>query len=185
MPATRQEWPKAALEIFGELPPEVREFYDVVVKWPTSKIVVDNNQDCLVFPPERRAVWNSIERKFEIPDPNLISLVVENQGVWSVWTSTSPSEKGKLFTDADPSFEPCDFPMKTSLEVFLVTFGLHELIMNGESCEVEDKFQEATLIFSGGYNADHKMDFHYHPEGYLWFSCYDSKPFWCAKRRRQ
>ena len=176
------EWPDSALEIFGKLPAVVREFYDVINRWPSSQILVDNNQDSLVCPPSRRTIWNPLEKSFEIPNADLVSLVSENQGVWNVWTSTGANEHGALFTDADPDFEPCHYPMKTSLEVFLVTFGLHELVMNGMQCEDAGKFKESDAIFFGRYHADHEMVFHYHPDGLLWFSCYDTEPFWGCKK---
>lgn len=179
-------WSGAEREPFDSLPWQVQRFYQVVQRWPSSKIVEENNQDSLMFPPRYQAPWNPRTRSNEAPDSSRIELVMENQGNWVVWLSREPEREGRLCTDFDRDFEEGVFPMEVPPDEFLVTFGFHELVINADSYETlpSKLYQESQTIFRGRYHADLPIQVRYHSSGFLWL-VYDGDeaPFWGARRK--
>lgn len=186
--APREEplpWSGEEKELFDSLPWQVRRFYEVVHRWPTSKIVEKNNQDALMFPPGYQMNWNPDTRAYDVPDPKRIELVSENQGNWVVWLSRESKTEGRLCTDFDRNFEEGVFPMEVPIDEFLVTFGFHELVINGGFYEEYDPelYSESQTIFSGCYHADVPIRVLYHPSRLVWLVYgEDEAPFWCARQ---
>ena len=178
-------WDADEWEFARDLPPHVREFYDVVQRWPGSKIVVDNNQDHLHFPPQPKREWNRAERAFTAPDPHLITIASENQDNWQIWFSNPEADRFDLYINADLDMQTFDaLPMTTPIEEFLVTIGMHELIVNGEHVVDPDTtvMTESRQVFTGHYAADSPLRVMWHPDGFLWFE-QDSgteKFVWCS-----
>ena len=177
----KTQWDDSAVAVFSNLPEALLEFHNVIDRWPQSKIVIDNNQEHIYRPPTPRKIWSLEKKTFEVIEDHF-SIVCENQGNWEVWLSTRKGDEGILFTDYDLNFKRSDLMMETPIDEFLVTFGLHELIVNNcipDSYEV-DKFADAILIFCGRYNADVQIRFYYHEDGLLWFSYGEDSPDWVA-----
>lgn len=169
-------WPEEALEILSQLPPEVREFHEVLYRWPQAGLSVLDPRD-----PEHCSHHLEFPKWIHQDEENgsYSPLVCENQYCFTVWVNLGT---GTLFTDAHPTVEgQGNYHMSAPVDEYLVTFGLMELCYRSKNQPHPNAIPSVdwtagTRIFAGRMYADYRVQFSHHESGQFGFSFYNDEP---------
>jgi len=175
------------MKLFGQLPDEVQEFYQIIHRWPDAGIQAEE-QDRLFCPPHKFAYWDEAKQAMlEDEESDRVALVVENQALFVISMSIAEKNFGTLYTNADESYDPLEDDeyreMTTPVGEFLVTFALREMISSRwDSASEPDYDDQSVTLFTGSYHADLPMEIRCDAEGTLWLMDENGRPYFGAQK---
>lgn len=179
------DWSEEQWQCAERLPNSVREFYEVVYKWPDANIHLPESpaKNRLIVPPAKRE-RGPYSVEYDYLNENSIALANDNDRRWEVWYSLNDHDKYQLYS-LPKAVRATPFPMDSRIDEFLIALGFSQLVTNlpANKDPQSGPFDRAELIYTGRYFADYLLEVYHHESGYLWLG-FENEPYALSYREQ-